>query len=146
MITPSQIRKIHTLKNQLGLDDDQYRELLHSFDVSSCKQLGEDEASIVIQNLEYDLKAYNRQFQKKFEELANRDKSMATPKQLRKIEAIWSEIYDKSNNKDEKSKALRGYLRKHFKVSDLRFITKSRARDIIPIFEKILFNKLLKAI
>ena len=81
MITPSQIRKIHTLKNQLGLDDDQYRELLHSFDVSSCKQLGEDEASIVIQNLEYDLKAYNRQFQKKFEEVANRDKSMATPKQ-----------------------------------------------------------------
>ena len=71
---------------------------------------------------------------------------MATPKQLRKIEAIWSEIYDKSDNKDEKSKALRGYLRKHFKVSDLRFITKSRARDIIPIFEKILFNKLLKAI
>ena len=62
MITPSQIRKIHTLKNQLGLDDDQYRELLHSFDVSSCKQLGEDEANIVIQNLEYGLRAYNRQF------------------------------------------------------------------------------------
>lgn len=28
---------------------------MHSFDVSSCKQLGEDEASIVIQNLEYEV-------------------------------------------------------------------------------------------
>ena len=71
---------------------------------------------------------------------------MSTPLQLRKIEAIWSEIYDKSKDRTERAKALRGYLKKHFKISDLRFLTKARARDVIPIFEKIRFNKLLKAI
>ena len=146
MITASQIRKIHTIKNILGLDEDIYREILHSFDASSCKQLSEEEANVVIQNLECKLEIYNKKFKKKFEEFAGRDNSMATPKQLRKIEAIWAEIYDKSTDQTERSKALRGYLRKHFKVSDLRFLSKSRARDVIPIFEKIRFNKLLKAI
>lgn len=146
MITTSQIRIIHTLKSQLGLDDEVYRDILHSFDASSCKQLSEAEARIVIQNLQEKLEIYNKKFKKKFEELEGRDKSMATPKQLRKIEAIWSEIYDKSKDRTERAKALRGYLKKHFKISDLRFLTKARARDVIPIFEKIRFNKLLKAI
>ena len=48
MITTSQIRIIHTLKSQLGLDDEIYRDILHSFDASSCKQLSEAEARIVI--------------------------------------------------------------------------------------------------
>ena len=52
MITTSQIRIIHTLKSQLGLDDEIYKDILHSFDASSCKQLSEAEARIVIQNLQ----------------------------------------------------------------------------------------------
>ena len=58
MITGFQIRKIHTLKNYLGLDDDLYREILHSFDAISCKQLSEDEANIVIQDLEHKAECY----------------------------------------------------------------------------------------
>ena len=146
MITGFQIRKIHTLKNYLGLDDDLYREILHSFDAISCKQLSEEEANIVIQDLEHKAECYKRKFKLKFQELDGRDKSMASPAQLRKISAIWAEIYDKSDDKTIRAKALRGYMQKHFKISDLRFLTKTRARQIIPIFEKIRFNKLLKAL
>ena len=39
MITKEQIKKIHTIKNLLGLDDELYREMLLKFDAKSCKEL-----------------------------------------------------------------------------------------------------------
>ena len=51
MATTSQIRKIHTLKNALGLDDDLYREMLKSFDVQTSKNLTYTEAIIFIEIL-----------------------------------------------------------------------------------------------
>ena len=52
MATTSQIRKIHTLKNALGLDDDLYREMLKSFDVQTSKNLTYTEAIIFIEIFE----------------------------------------------------------------------------------------------
>ena len=52
MVTTFQIKKIHTLKNLIGMDDDLYREILKSFDVQTSKNLTFTEASIVIENLE----------------------------------------------------------------------------------------------
>ena len=46
MATISQIRKIHTLKNVIGLEDDLYREMLMSFGVQSSKNLTYTEAII----------------------------------------------------------------------------------------------------
>ena len=50
MATTSQIRKIHTLKNALGLDDDLYREMLKSFDVQTSKNLTYTEAIILLKS------------------------------------------------------------------------------------------------
>ena len=44
MATTFQIRKIHALKNVIGMDDDLYREMLMSFDVTSSKDLTFTEA------------------------------------------------------------------------------------------------------
>ena len=52
MASSSQIRKIHTLKNVLCLDDDLYREMLMSFDVQSSKDLTYTEAIIFTEILE----------------------------------------------------------------------------------------------
>ena len=52
MVTSSQIRKIHTLKNFIGLDDDLYREMLMTFGVQSSKNLTDTEAGIFIEVLE----------------------------------------------------------------------------------------------
>lgn len=45
MATTSQIRKIHTLKNFIGLDDDLYREMLMTFGVQSSKNLTDTEVT-----------------------------------------------------------------------------------------------------
>ena len=49
MATISQIRKIHTLKNILDLDDDLYIEMLMSFGVRSSQELTYTEAAIFLE-------------------------------------------------------------------------------------------------
>jgi len=51
-ITPKQIKAIHAVVRDLGWTDYRYRKLLRAmFDVTSCKDLSEDQASIVIETL-----------------------------------------------------------------------------------------------
>ena len=71
MATTFQIRKIHTLKNILGMDDDLYREMLMSFDVQSSKNLTFTEAGIFIEILEEKAIALNKWVKrtKKYENL-----------------------------------------------------------------------------
>ena len=60
MVTISQIRKIHTLKSAIGLDDDLYRDMLMSFGVQSSKDLTYAEAIIFLEILEEKAVALNR--------------------------------------------------------------------------------------
>lgn len=59
MITAFQIKKIHTLKTLLGLDDDLYKDMLLSFGVATSKQLTYAEASVLIDILEEKAVAQN---------------------------------------------------------------------------------------
>ena len=131
MATTSQIRKIHTLKNILGLDDDLYREMLMSFDVCSSKDLSYTEAIIFIDILED--KAVERNLwikqQKKYKDL-NRDNKMATDSQLRMIEGLWREICYFDNDNFAKI-SLRKFLKSKYKVDDVMFLTKSKASKVI---------------
>ena len=52
MSTFAQIKKIHTLKNVLQLDDDLYLDMLMSFGVQSSKDLTTTEAGIFLEILE----------------------------------------------------------------------------------------------
>ena len=143
MITYAQIKQIHVLKSILCMDEDTYRDKLHSFGVASSKQLTEAEAGVMIDALNYDVKETKKNSHKKYEEFASRDAKMATPAQLRKMEVLWKEI---CNNKTIKhrEKTLREHLRR-YNVDDIKFVTKEKARGIIGIMEKIKKNKFLKA-
>ena len=141
MSTPYQIKKIHTLKNILGLDDDTYIQMLQSFDVCSSKNLTQAEAQIFIEILENDAKVIQKNVYKKYDEFADRDDKMATPSQLRKLEAVWADI----SNAADKSVTLRQFIKRQFHVDDLRFLTKARASQIIAILEKIKLQMCLKA-
>ena len=145
MSTHSQIKQIHTLINVLGLDDELYRDMLASFGVCSSKSLTATEAQIFIEILNDKVKSTKINCHKKYDDFYSRDEVMATPPQLRKIEAIWKDI---SNHKEPKElkKSLRIFLHNHFKVEDVRFMTKTKASKIIPILEKIKINKYLKAV
>ena len=139
MATFSQIKRIHTIKNALGLDDDLYRDMLASFDVQSSKDLTETEANILIEIL-YDKQKTN--YKKRFNTLHYRDKEMATPYQLRKIEVMWSEFDCTENRK----KSLRTFMKNKFGVSDLRFVTKKIASSLIFVIEKMVRKKALKGV
>jgi len=149
MISFSQIKQIHTLKSILGLDDEVYKEMLMSFGVASCKDLTFTEAKILLEILSSKAIAAGK-WQKpnsNFSGLENRDNEMASPAQLRKIEAMWRDLcFEKSYA--EAKKTLRKFIQNHFKVSDIRFIDKLTATKIIHVIDKIKiekFNKDLKA-
>ncbi len=131
VITTFQIRKIHTLKNLLGMDDDLYREILKSFDVQTSKNLTFTEACIVIENLEERAIALNKWVRqpKKYAGL-NRANNMASDAQLRMIEGLWRDICYFNNDKFAK-KSLRKFLKSKFGVDDVMFLTKTKARKVI---------------
>lgn len=70
MATISQIRKIHALKNVIGLEDDLYREMLIPFNVNSSKDLNYEQAIILTDILEEKAVALNRwkKYPKKYED------------------------------------------------------------------------------
>lgn len=161
MITFAQIKRIHTLKSMLGIDDELYREMLASFaarrqraevssaacpfnaaeqaDVRTSKNLTQAEADVLIDIL---AQKQMSQYKKRYETLKNRDDEMATPLQLRKIEAMWSEVCDAQ----DRVKALRTFIQNKFKISDMRFVTKRVATSLIFVIEKIKQKKVLKRV
>ena len=142
MSTLQQIRKIHTLKSLLCMSDEVYRKHLQSFEVASSKNLTEAEADILISIFEKKAQVLNL---KKYDGFIGRDEDMATPLQLRKMEAVWKDIC-RNKEKNHRHKSLRRYLSLHFHINDIRFLTKYRAGRIIGILEKKIKRSLLKAV
>ena len=140
MATTSQIRKIHTLKNLLGLDDDLYHDMLMSFGVCTSKDLTFTEATVFLDILE--TKAVERNLwkkqPKKYEDM-DRGSKMATPPQLRMIKGLWREICY-CDNDEFASKSLRKFLKAKFKVDDIRFLTKNKAIKVIQAIKGIQKN------
>lgn len=139
MSTQLQIRRIHTLKTFLCMSDEVYRKMLQSFQVCSSKNLTEAEATILISTLQERADKLKYKL-KKYDELKDRDEKMATPLQLRKLEATWNEIQRLKTNGRKTS--LKSYLKNHFKVDNLKFLSKTRAGKIISVLERILAKKL----
>lgn len=140
MATTSQIRKIHTLKHLIGLDDDTYIEILKSFDVQSSKNLTYDEAVIVLEILEEKAVALNRwqKQPKKYENLYRSD-NMASDAQMRMIEGMWREVCYYDDDQFAK-KSLRKFLKSKFKVDDVMFLTKAKASKVIQAIKGIKKN------
>jgi len=100
-ISKGQIAKIHTLKNQLGLTDEEYGAALEGYGVTTSKDLSYDQAADLIRklvkllpkNLQKEYESKNKTPQK-YDELGIRwnpklKQHYATPKQLRMLEAMW---------------------------------------------------------
>ncbi len=131
MVTVFQIKKIHTLKSLLGIEDDLYRDMLLSFGVTSSKSLTYAEASVLIDILEEKAVAQNlwKIKPKKYEDLS-RNQRMATQSQLRMIESLWREICYYDTDEFAKS-SLRKFLLLKFKTDDIMFLTKNKASKVI---------------
>jgi hypothetical protein len=139
-ITKQQIRKIHTLVSALEIPEDRYREMLHAnFYTYTSKNLTAEQADFMIENLErwaIEAGVWERiDYRTRFDEYGERP-GMATPKQMRAIELLWKDAMG-IRGFMEARKTLRRFLSRHFKVDDIRFLTRKRANDVIYVLRKI---------
>lgn len=126
------LAKIHVAKKELALDDETYREILHAeFGVQSSKFLDNSQALKLIHI--FKKKGWQPKSKPKKYDDQEGDVYSATPKQKRLIEALWHEI----SYTHEEAKSLREFLFKTVKVSDLRFLTKRNAYDVIEAIKNI---------
>jgi len=133
-----QIKLIHTLKSKLNMDDEQYRLRLSNWWVRTSKDLTYQEANEFIAELEDEAVAkgvwikrseFKIQSSTRFNELAGR-KGMASPKELRMIEAIWKDV-SYTHDVTKRQSALRKFLFRIAGVQDLRFLTSRDAKKVI---------------
>jgi len=138
----AQRNKIITIKiaqKELGLTNDQ---ILSGYGYESCSDLKQNEALEILKMFE---EKYNwipkrkktekeKTFgtgKKKYSGFGKRD-NRATQKQMKKIEALWQDV---ARSKTDES--LRKFILKTTKVSDITFITKSQASNVILVLEKM---------
>lgn len=131
-ITYGQIRTIHTLKTRLGMDEESYRGLLREFGgVESSKELSWFQADELIDEIKrkagQEPQANHKG--KRHKGLEGRA-DMANPAQLRKIEAVWAEV-SRVKDPEERTKALRSFIGKIARVSDLRFLDRRGVAKVI---------------
>mgnify|MGYP001432794624 CR=1 FL=1 len=131
-ISLQQIRLIHTAKTKLGLSEDSYREMLSSFCVSSSKDLTADDAKKLMKTFEgLGFKPVLKE--PKYNKLGKRDER-ATPKQLRKIEAMWK---NSSRVRDKSDEALRRFIKRIAGVDRLEWLLINSVQKVIKAIENL---------
>lgn len=90
------VQQIKMLQKQAGLGEEDYRALLSGYGVESCRELLPLEAHAVIKFLRSLVPGKQkasapRRRALKYEELGYRE-GMATPKQLRMLDVLWSQV------------------------------------------------------
>jgi hypothetical protein len=140
MVTANQVKKIHTLKSLLNVREETYRRMLGNYNVATSKALSFHQANEFIQLLEHFArkKGLWENYAEKHEKLSCRT-GMATPAQLRMIEGIWAELYPETERK--RATALRTYLFRFFKVSDLRFLDAEKVNKVLHALKQMKARK-----
>ncbi len=133
MASKEQIKIIHILKSKNNIDDETYREILNSYGVNTSKDLNYADANDLI------VKLGGRIGYKKYDELGIRynhktREYYATPKQLRKIEALWM---SSERVKVKTHEALRKFIKRITGVDAIEWISISQVKKIIKAIEEI---------
>ncbi len=145
-----QIKRIHTVLHAIGMDDAMYRAMLgrEPFFATTCKALDYQKAQLLIQRLEYVGEKCGVWSKRrwtaetghlKYEDLKRRP-GMASPRQLRMIEAMWKDVSYQASDA-EKERAFNKFLLAHFGISDLRFLEDRQARKIVKTLEAMQQNQ-----
>jgi hypothetical protein len=140
-IEPRQIKKIHTLLSKLKMPDDEYRYLLSDYWVETSKKLSYSEAQELIGKLEKIAvekgvwSQYGNRGKRRYEDLKDRH-GMASPKQLRKIEAMWKDV-SYTHKQDERARALRKFIFRIAGVDDMRMLESKQASKIIEALQNM---------
>lgn len=138
-VSTKQISIIHTLTHKLAMDDAAYRQMLNdNFRVNSSKLLTFAQAKILIAKLKNTVSPSSSErvqeriedckTKKKYDDLANRPGYMASPRQLRLIEALWM---TNPAVKEKTELAMNHFIGRIAGVSHIRFVEKRQVNKII---------------
>lgn len=138
MSTGYQRQKIGYLRKLLGLDDDTYYEMLSGYGVKSSKDLSFQQAREFLNRLRDNGKqagVFKPKIQYAFQQykhnnLDNRDPLMATPAQLRKIEAMWFRVSTQTTD-TARYAALEKFCYRVVGKEKLQFLTKEDIAKLV---------------
>lgn len=133
-ITPDQIKRIHALKSRLAIPDAAYRSMLRDYRVYSSKQLTVTDAAQFIWFLQQNAERLGKWDRpgRKYDHLAGR-KGMATPKQLRMIEAMWADV-TRATTQAERDASLKSFLAR-FQVNGMECVEFFHVHKIVAALE-----------
>lgn len=135
------IRKIHWIKRQAGMSEEEYRTMLASYGVESSKELSYWEGVDLIKKMEglVKNKIRHKDNLNRYEELGIRwdevrGEYMATPKQLRMIEAMWCthSLVDQKNEE-----ALRKFVKRITGVDRLEWLYMSDIKKVVNAIKRL---------
>ena len=150
MLTKKQIAVLHVAQNQLGLDEETYRDVLANHGgVSSSKQLGYKGFKAVMAHFEKsgfipknkgkrdEHRTSNIEHRTSNEKTINNRPGMATTGQIKKIYALWWTLSGTWYQPGKEWKALRGFLRARFRVDHENFLKFKQAHKVIEALKQI---------
>lgn len=145
-ITSEQKKRIHALKKRAAMSNEDYRMILRRwFQVESCKELSYAGANTLIQHLQSivdDLKVVgpgNWGWGKEKYECLGHRQGFATPRELRMLSAMWSDITVARTPK-EQDLAFDAWLQKRFHLGGVINIKTEDVGKIKRALEEMKFN------
>lgn len=125
-----EMAQIHIARQQLGLDDDTYRDMLWAVArVRSSKDLDWTGRKKVLEHLK--ARGFKPQPGK-----GAKARALANDEQSRKIRALWLELAQVGAVRDPSEKALASFVRRHTGVEALQWLTSAQAIRIIEHLKK----------
>ena len=124
-ITGAQIRKLHSLKSALGLQEDEYRAALQRFDVVSCKDLSGRQAGILLDEWESraaETGVWKLRAVTSLRHAGKRPEKGASGRQLRMVEAMWAQV-SRAESFDEQRSGLQKFVKRIVKRDKLEWCT-----------------------
>ena len=128
---------VHIAKAELGLDDATYRAMLRRITrrTSAAKCTNRQLEQVLDHLRRLGWQAGKPRPARKYDDLGERP-GMATPRELRYIEALWAEL---TPEQDEtiRARTLRAFLRSQYRVEDITWLTEGQAHAAIEALKAI---------
>lgn len=127
---------LHVAKGKLGLDEETYRDVLEAYGgVRSSTGLDYEGFLAVMRHFEGCGFKSNRKIPP--DPPLGRGGNWASDGQIRKIKAMWLTLAGSYYEQGKEWKALRGFLRKRFRVDHENFLTPGKAGQVIEAIKSI---------
>ncbi|MFC1524645.1 gp16 family protein [Thermodesulfobacteriota bacterium] len=126
MPTRSELAKIHIAKKELGLSDEEYRDILqHRFKKRSAKDLTHTQVQVLLGVFKL------AGWKPKFRSVRGRNVPQATDPQSRKIRALWIRLHNIGEVRDPSELALNKFVKRMTKVDFLQWTTPAQKSMVI---------------